>query len=117
MGGLVASAVFSQDAPEFRSHVDLVAIPCAVVDAAGSPGLAPSECSAFGANYAVASVAIVALTPLILPQPGPNSWFFKKRLNASPATFSRKAYFSKPRIYGMTGGRGPVLKSGPRVER
>ena len=27
------------------------------------------------------------------------------------------AYFSKPRMYGMTGGRGPVLKSGPRVER
>ena len=26
-------------------------------------------------------------------------------------------YFSKPRMYGMTGGRGPVLKSGLRVER
>ena len=32
-------------------------------------------------------------------------------------TFSRSAYFSKPRMYGMIGGRGPVLKSGPRVER
>ena len=36
-GGLLASAVFSQDASEFRSHVDLVTIPCAVVDASGSP--------------------------------------------------------------------------------
>jgi VWFA-related protein len=36
-GGLAACAVFSQNAPEFRSQVDLVAIPCAVVDAAGSP--------------------------------------------------------------------------------
>ena len=43
---------------------------------------------------------------------------FKKRLiNAPSATFSRRAYFSKPRRYGVTGGRGPVLKSGPRVER
>ena len=33
------------------------------------------------------------------------------------ATFSSRAYFSKPRMYGMTGGRGPVSKSGPRVER
>jgi len=31
--------------------------------------------------------------------------------------FSIRAYFSKPRMYGITGGRGPVLKSGPRVER
>jgi hypothetical protein len=30
---------------------------------------------------------------------------------------SSRAYFSKPRMYGMTGGRGPVSKSGPRVER
>jgi VWFA-related protein len=37
VGGLLACAVFSQDAPEFRSHVELVAIPCTVVDAAGSP--------------------------------------------------------------------------------
>jgi hypothetical protein len=27
------------------------------------------------------------------------------------------AYFSKPRMYGTTGGRGPVLNSGPRVDR
>ena len=33
------------------------------------------------------------------------------------ATFSRRAYFSKPRMYGTTGGRDPVLNSGPRVER
>lgn len=37
VGGLLVCAVFSQDAPEFRSHVELVVIPCAVVDAAGSP--------------------------------------------------------------------------------
>ena len=37
--------------------------------------------------------------------------------NAHSHTFSRRAYFSKPRMYGMIGGRGPVLKSGPRVER
>ena len=43
--------------------------------------------------------------------------FQKAAQNASSATFSRRAYFSKPRKYGMTGGRGPVLKSGPRVER
>ena len=42
----------------------------------------------------------------------------QKRLKMrSFATFSRRAYFSKPRMYGMTGGRGPVLNSGPRVER
>jgi hypothetical protein len=37
VGGLLACAAFSQDAPEFRSHVELVAIPCTVVDAVGSP--------------------------------------------------------------------------------
>ena len=37
VGALTACAAFSQDAPEFRSHLDLVVIPCAVVDAAGSP--------------------------------------------------------------------------------
>ena len=37
MGGGLACAVFSQDAPEFRSQVELVVIPCAVVDAGGSP--------------------------------------------------------------------------------
>jgi VWFA-related protein len=35
--GLLVCAAFSQDAPQFRSHVELVAIPCTVVDAAGSP--------------------------------------------------------------------------------
>jgi hypothetical protein len=43
--------------------------------------------------------------------------FKKAAKNAPFATFSRRAYISKPRMYGMTGGRGPVLKSGPRVER
>jgi len=38
-------------------------------------------------------------------------------LKCAFVTFSRRVYFSKPRMYGMTGGRGPVLKSGPRVER
>jgi hypothetical protein len=28
-----------------------------------------------------------------------------------------QSLFFKTRMYGMTGGRGPVLKSGPRVER
>lgn len=37
IGGLLMSAALPQDAPEFRSHVNLVAIPCSVVDAAGSP--------------------------------------------------------------------------------
>jgi hypothetical protein len=40
-------------------------------------GLVLSECSAFGANYAVTSLAIVALTSLIPPQPRPNSGFSK----------------------------------------
>jgi len=35
--GLLACVALSQDVPEFRSNVDLVLIPCAVVDAAGSP--------------------------------------------------------------------------------
>ena len=35
VGGLLVCAAFGQDASEFRSHVDLVVIPCAVVDAAG----------------------------------------------------------------------------------
>ena len=50
-----------------------------------------------------------------LAWPGGSAW--PTNLNASSAAFSRTAYFSKPRMYGMTGGRGPVLKSGPRVER
>jgi hypothetical protein len=29
----------------------------------------------------------------------------------------RRAYFSKPRMYGRSGGRDPVLNCGPRVER
>ncbi len=29
----------------------------------------------------------------------------------------RRAYFSKPCMYGASGGRDPVLNSGPRVER
>lgn len=67
---------------------------------------------------AVIYLAIVILPSLILQRPQPNSWFFKKGLKNVPfATFSRRTYFSKPRMYGMTGGRGPVLKSGPRVER
>jgi VWFA-related protein len=37
VGGLVAYAISAQGTPEFRSNVDLVVIPCAVVDAAGSP--------------------------------------------------------------------------------
>jgi VWFA-related protein len=37
VGGLLACTTFSQDAPGFRSHVELVTIPCSVVDAAGSP--------------------------------------------------------------------------------
>lgn len=37
VGGLLACAAFSQDAPEFRSQVELVAIPVTVVDANGSP--------------------------------------------------------------------------------
>ena len=37
VGSLLACAALSQDVAEFRSHVDLVAIPCTVVDAAGSP--------------------------------------------------------------------------------
>jgi VWFA-related protein len=37
IGGLLACTAFSQDAPEFRSQVELVAIPCTVVDAVGSP--------------------------------------------------------------------------------
>ena len=37
LGGLLACAVFSQDPPAFRSHVELVAIPCTVVNAAGAP--------------------------------------------------------------------------------
>lgn len=36
VGGLPACAALSQDAPEFRSHLELVVIPCSVVDAAGS---------------------------------------------------------------------------------
>jgi VWFA-related protein len=36
-GVLLARAMFSQDSAEFRSHVDLVAIPCTVVDKVGSP--------------------------------------------------------------------------------
>ncbi|WP_321474842.1 VWA domain-containing protein [uncultured Paludibaculum sp.] len=44
-GSLLACAVFSQDAPDFRSHLELVVIPCAVVDATGSPvrGLARED--------------------------------------------------------------------------
>jgi hypothetical protein len=42
---------------------------------------------------------------------------FNKRLKMSFRTSSRRAYLSKPRMYGMTGGRGPDSKSGPRVER
>ncbi|HEY3835142.1 MAG TPA: hypothetical protein VGL72_01155 [Bryobacteraceae bacterium] len=36
-GGLLACTTFSQDAPEFRSQVELVTIRCSVVDSAGSP--------------------------------------------------------------------------------
>lgn len=36
LGGLLVAPAFSQDSPEFRSQVDLVAIPCAVVDAHGT---------------------------------------------------------------------------------
>lgn len=36
VGGLVACAAFSQDVAEFRSHLELVVIPCAVVDSGGS---------------------------------------------------------------------------------
>jgi hypothetical protein len=36
-GSLLAYAALSQDAPQFRSQVELVAIPCAVVDTTGSP--------------------------------------------------------------------------------
>ena len=65
--------------------------------------------------------AMVELAILVLTSPiwsGRNRFVvLKKRINGSFATFSRRAYFSKPRMYGMTGGRGPVLKSGPRVER
>lgn len=37
VSGLLACAALLQDTPEFRSRVELVAIPCSVVDAAGSP--------------------------------------------------------------------------------
>jgi VWFA-related protein len=37
VGGLPACAALSQDAPAFRSRVELVVIPCSVVDAAGAP--------------------------------------------------------------------------------
>jgi len=36
-GGLLACALFSQETVGFRSRVDLVAVPCTVVDAAGAP--------------------------------------------------------------------------------
>jgi hypothetical protein len=65
----------------------------------------------------VVYLAIVVLTSLILQRPQPNPCFSKALKNAPIATFSRRAYFSKPRMYGTTGGRGPVLNSGPRVER
>jgi VWFA-related protein len=49
VGGLLACTTFSQDAPEFRSHVELVTIPCSVVDAFGSPvhGLKPEDFRVF----------------------------------------------------------------------
>lgn len=37
VGGLLGCAAFSQDVPEFRSQVELVTIPCTVVDAVGAP--------------------------------------------------------------------------------
>lgn len=52
VSGLLASTVFSQDAPAFRSHVELVAIPCTVVDAVGSPvhGLTREDFRVFDNN-------------------------------------------------------------------
>src|SRR5689334_15022919 len=49
VGALVACTVFAQDAPAFRSNLDLAVIPCAVVDAAGSPvfGLRRDDFRAF----------------------------------------------------------------------
>jgi hypothetical protein len=37
VGGLLVTTAFSQDTPEFRSQVELVAIPCTVVDTHGAP--------------------------------------------------------------------------------
>jgi len=85
-------------------------------------GIAVGCFSSFTFGRTSTEISIVAVEIAIVLQlrhikPQANSWFFKKRFKMAFATFSRRTYFSKPRMYGMTGGRGPVLKSGPRVER
>ena len=81
-------------------------------------GLAPSECSAFGATAQWYISPSLSLRHSSCRGQDRIRRFFKRRLKMRlSATFSRRAYFSKPRMYGTTGGRGPVLNSGPRVER
>lgn len=68
-------------------------------------------------SSAVVYLAIVVLTSVILRRPQANPCF-SKRLKMSPSPNSRaRTYFSKPLMYGTSGGRGPVLNCGPRVDR
>ena len=40
-----------------------------------------------------------------------------QKLHACSSPLSRTAYASNPRMYGMFGGRSPLLNCGPRVDR